>query len=119
MAAGIPGSGIGGFFYLLSAALMPFQESVAICRRTSSRASRKIVGRQVLNAVGVLSGVWLTGWFIVKSVRTVSASIHPAQQRVLTVLSWSNLACGMITLLAVFLFVQVLSIIMRWIPAKS
>jgi hypothetical protein len=119
MAAGMPGSGIGGFFYLLSAVFMPVKESVAIYRKTSSRASRKIVSRQVLNAVGVWSGVWLTGWFISRSIITVSASLHPEQARVLNFMSWSNLACGMITLLAVFLFVQVLSVIMRFMPAKN
>jgi hypothetical protein len=119
MAAGIPGSGIGGFFYLLSAMLMPVKESVAIYRKTSSRASRKIVSRQVLNSVGVLGGVWLTGWFISRSIITVSASLHPGQARVLNFMSWSNLVCGMVTLLAVFLFVQVLSVIMRRIPPQK
>jgi hypothetical protein len=113
MTAGVPGSGIGGTFYLLSALLMPVQESVAICRGTSSRASREAVVRQIINAVGVLSGVWLTGWFISRSVKVVSASINPSQQRVLAVISWSNLVCGMVTLLAVFLLVQVLSVLMR------
>ena len=92
---------------------MPFHESVAICRRTSSRASRMVVVRQIINAAGVLSGVWLTGWFIARSIRMVSVSMHPAQQRVLAVISWSNLVCGMVTLLAVFLFVQVLSVLLR------
>jgi hypothetical protein len=113
MAAGIPGSGIGGFFYLLSAMLMPVKESVAIYRKTSSRASRKTVKRQVLNSVGVLGGVWLTGWFISKSIITVSASLHPGQARVLNFMSWSNLVCGMVTLLAVFIFVQILSLTQR------
>ena len=113
MTAGVPGSGIGGTFYLLSALLMPVKESVAICRRTSSRASRMVVVRQIINAAGVMSGVWLTGWFIARSIRTVSASVHPGQQRVLHFMSWSNLICGMVTLLSVFLLVQLLSIIIR------
>lgn len=119
MTAGIPGSGIGGCFYLLSALLMPVHESVAICRRTSSRASRKTVARQILNAIGVLCGVWTTGWFISRSVSVVSASVTPGHQRVLAVLSWSNLVCGMVTLLAVFLFVQIVNVILRKNPPKN
>jgi hypothetical protein len=113
MTAGVPGSGIGGSFYLLSALLMPVKESVAICRKTSSRASRKAVSRQVLNAVGVLTGVWLTGWFISRSISTVMTSLHPEQQRIITVMSWSSLVCSLVTLLAVFLILQVLSVFLR------
>ena len=119
MTAGVPGSGIGGFFYLLSALLMPVQESVAICQKRSSRASRRIVVRQVINAGGVLCGVWLTGWFISCSVCTVSASMRSPQHHVLVALRWSNLACGLITLLSVFLFVQILSTALRKIHPQS
>ncbi len=115
MTAGVPGSGIGGSFYLLSALMMPVHESVALVRGTSSRHSRQAVVRQVVNAGGVLGGVWLTGWFIARSIATVSASlsISPAHQRMINLLSWANVVYGMVTLLAVFLFVQVLSVVMR------
>jgi fucose permease len=113
MTAGIPGSGIGGCFYVLSALLMPVQESVAIYRKTSSRASRKTVVRQILNSIGVLCGVWSTGWFISRSASVVLASVNPHQARVLTAMNWINMVYGMITLLAVFLIVQVLSVVMR------
>jgi fucose permease len=117
MTAGVPGSGIGGSFYLLSALLMPVQESVSICRKTSSCASRQAVGRQVLNAMGVLSGVWMTGWFISKSFSKVAASLHPEQQRVITVFNHISLVYGLVTLLAVFLLVQILNVVLRNGPA--
>ena len=117
MTAGVPGSGIGGSFYLLSALLMPVHESVSICRKTSSCASRQAVGRQVLNAMGVLSGVWMTGWFISKSFSKVAASLHPEQQRVITVFNHISLVYGLVTLLAVFLLVQILNVALRNVPA--
>ncbi len=113
MTAGVPGSGIGGSFYLLSALLMPVQETVMILRRKSSKASRKAVCRQVLNAIGVMWGVWMTGWFITKSVSKISSVISPGQERIVTAISWINMVYGMLTLLAVFIFIQVLSFITR------
>ena len=119
MTAGVPGSGIGGFFYLISALLMPVQESVAICRKTSSRSSRQAVCRQVLNAIGVLLGVWLTGWFISRSITVVSSSIHPRHTHAISIINKFNIFYGMITLLAVFLFIQVISVAMRMVPVHS
>ena len=114
MTAGVPGSGIGGFFYLISALLMPVQESVSLFKRKSSRASRRTVMRQVMNAAGVLCGVWLTGWFILRAVDTVSGSVYFQKHRaIFSLLHCINFAYGLITLLSVFLFVQVLSATLR------
>ena len=113
MTAGVPGSGIGGFFYLLSALFMPVQESVSICRKKSSRASRRTVARQVMNSVGVLGGVWLTGWFISRAFCMVSASTHSQAESVVSVIGWINFAYGLVTLLSVFLLVQLLSAALR------
>lgn len=119
MTAGVPGSGIGGFFYLVSALLMPVQESVSICRKTSSRASRRTVVRQVINAVGVLAGVWMTGWFISQAIQKVSTSMHLKEPRIFSGVHCITLVYGLITLLAVFLFVQVLSVLLRKVPPHA
>ena len=113
MTAGVPGSGIGGFFYLLSALLMPVQESVSICQKKSSRASRRIVLRQIVNAAGVLCGVWLTGWFISKAVRLVSKSMPYQDDPGFYFKPFIGLVYGLLTLLSVFLFVQVFSATLR------
>ncbi len=113
MTAGLPGSGIGGFFYLLSAFLMPVKESVSLWRRESSSASRRTVCRQMINAAGVFCGVWLTGWFIARAVEMVSQSMHFSAQRGFTVIAYASLVYGLVTLLGVFLFIQVLSWLLR------
>jgi len=57
MNVGLPGTGIGGVFYLLSALCMPVAE---LTRRTRWR----LVARQAAMAVGIGAGIWLTGWLL-------------------------------------------------------
>ena len=115
MTAGVPGSGIGGLFYLLSALLMPVNETVSVCRKTSSRKSRKVVCRQVLNAAGVMCGVWLTGWFVSRAILVVSSKFATGSgsSAVVCVKPGISLFHGLVTMLGVFLLVQVLSSVLR------
>jgi len=58
--AGLPGVGIGGLFYLISALLMPLFEAVRTIRGRSSRERWRVVGRQFAMAVimvGALTAV--------------------------------------------------------------
>ena len=62
MTVGLPGVGIGGIFYLVSALLMPFRSLVA---HVSGRQTRwGIALRQALIAGLTLSAIWATGWAI-------------------------------------------------------
>jgi fucose permease len=119
MTAGIPGSGIGGLFYLVCAFLMPFHELVSVCTGKSNHTSRRKVVRQVINAAGVLCGVWLTGWFISRAVRIVAVSMHVSLPRVAPALHFINLTCGLFTLLWVILTVQVLGITYRKLQSRD
>ena len=63
MNVGLPGVGLGGMFYLLSALLMPLHALAQRVRgATSKRAS--FVLRQVALAVGIAGALWLTGWLL-------------------------------------------------------
>jgi tetratricopeptide (TPR) repeat protein len=70
MTVGLPGAGIGGIFYLLSALWMPFHAlsirimqvlgfSVAEGRRAPSW---NLIGRQFVIALAIIAGLWTTGW---------------------------------------------------------
>jgi cytochrome c-type biogenesis protein CcmH/NrfG len=61
MNVGLPGTGIGGVFYLLSALLMPVREGWRIVHgdRDSARLRRVLV--QWTLAAGVVSAIWVTG----------------------------------------------------------
>ena len=57
MNPGLPGVGIGGFFYLASALLMPFVEAVRTIRGRSSLARWRAVAHQVGQAVLMVGAV--------------------------------------------------------------
>lgn len=77
MTAGLPGAGIGGIFYLLSALLMPAVELLALLRGRRSSGRWRIIVRQSFLAGGVIAAVWLTGWAlgIVLSLDEVRAAL--------------------------------------------
>jgi hypothetical protein len=60
--AGLPGTGIGGFFYLLMAGLMPFWELYLTLTGRSSWARWKLVFRQLFIAGGILVGIEAAAW---------------------------------------------------------
>ena len=61
MIAGLPGTGIGGLFYVFSALGTPFRAWRA---RRAGRAGESALGAWalVLMAAGVMGAVWITGW---------------------------------------------------------
>lgn len=64
MAAGMPGAGIGGIFYILSALLMPFRELARMARGDAgagSAARWRAIALQVSLALGIVAALWLTG----------------------------------------------------------
>jgi hypothetical protein len=62
MTVGLPGSGVGGIFYLVSSLCMPL---VALARRLRSReVSWRLVAAQFGLAAGIMGGLWLTGWML-------------------------------------------------------
>lgn len=61
MTAGLPGTGIGGVFYLLSALLMPLVELVKTLRGQSSGRRWLLVIRQLALATGIVAGMWMLG----------------------------------------------------------
>ena len=60
MTVGLPGTGIGGIFYLASALLMPFRE---VYRRLRGRPAGdwRVVTGQLAITGGILGGMWVTG----------------------------------------------------------
>jgi tetratricopeptide (TPR) repeat protein len=71
MNAGLPGAGIGGMFYMLSAIAMPFHAARRTVRRwrdPSLAAEPPVQWRPVLRqfmiAVGIIAALWLTGWAV-------------------------------------------------------
>ena len=61
MTAGIPGTGIGGLFYLASALALPLR---ALSRRRRKRPLGSVIAGQVAMASGVIAAMWATGWLL-------------------------------------------------------
>lgn len=61
MNAGLPGTGLGGLFYLVSALAMILFELVASLRGQSSQQRWRLVIRQALIATTIIIGISLTG----------------------------------------------------------
>jgi hypothetical protein len=57
MTAGLPGFGLGGVFFIISALLAPFVELIMTSRGRSSRVRWARVGRQFLMAVAMIAAV--------------------------------------------------------------
>jgi Flp pilus assembly protein TadD len=71
MNAGLPGAGIGGMFYMLSAIAMPFHAARRAVRRwrdpdlvDEPPVQWRPVFRQFMIAVGIIAALWLTGWAV-------------------------------------------------------
>ena len=74
MTAGLPGTGIGGIFYLLSAFLMPFVEIVNTLRGRSSLRRWRVVAQQFGILLGIASAFWGTGWVLKASLKRLSTA---------------------------------------------
>jgi tetratricopeptide (TPR) repeat protein len=61
---GIPGTGIGGLFYILSAAALPLREGYRRVRKHAAGARWRVIALQQLLAAGILGGMWTTGWLL-------------------------------------------------------
>jgi hypothetical protein len=61
MTAGIPGTGIGGVFYLISALLMPLFELYRTLHGQSSLVRWLLISKQWAMALCILTGMWLLG----------------------------------------------------------
>ena len=64
MTVGIPGTGLGGLFYFLLVAMMPFRELVLTLRRRSSLARWRHVGFHLLILAGMLGVLWGEAWLL-------------------------------------------------------
>jgi hypothetical protein len=64
MAAGLPGTGIGGLFFILSAFFMVIAETVNTVRGRSSLARWRIVARHAGVAAAMVAAVTATIWIL-------------------------------------------------------
>jgi hypothetical protein len=118
MTAGVPGTGLGGLFYILAALFLPVRGAIRKLRgqRVSWRAVAKLAGL----ALGVFAGIWATGWLLgwllgptaetFQAAAGVDAAVRARSENILR---WATVAAGFVTLFAVLSAVQVARVLNR------
>jgi len=114
----LPGTGLGGLYYLLSVVLMCIREVVHRIRGTGDRGKSRIAREQVLILGGALTTMWLNGMAIQYLVRLLSR--HRSGGRVPTLsqaaqagLPVNALLISVGILLGLIVLVQVLRLFIR------
>ena len=76
MVAGLPGTGIGGIFYLMTAICMPIRELPRLMRGKSSLRRWRFILKQWGMTGGIIFGFWITGWVLTLIIPANSHFIH-------------------------------------------
>jgi len=115
VAAGLPGAGIGGFFYLASALLLPFRSLIR--RARGMRVAWRRVLTQTGLACGILGGIWLAGWIIgvrlAPGTHDLALRAGSAAGRTARLLGEATIFVSIGTLLVVLTSVQVARLLVR------
>jgi drug/metabolite transporter (DMT)-like permease len=118
MTAGVPGTGIGGLFYLMAALLLPVRG--LLLRLRGGRVSWRMVAKLLFLAIGVFLGIWATWWFlglaIVPAAETAEAAIHVRgilRREYAEFVRWAAILAGFVTLAAVLIGTQVARLVIR------
>ncbi|HET9984166.1 MAG TPA: hypothetical protein VFQ38_11285 [Longimicrobiales bacterium] len=64
MTAGLPGTGLGGLFYILGALGMPLRAGARTLAGRHGESRWREAARQAALALGVLAAIWATGWLL-------------------------------------------------------
>ncbi len=83
MFAGLPGTGIGGIYYLLLVLLLPFRFLARAIRGRARPGEARLVVRGLLFAGAILAALWAQGWALDRAVRAIeewrgAATFHEA-----------------------------------------
>jgi Tfp pilus assembly protein PilF len=119
LTVGIPGAGIGGLFYLLSALWMPFREGWRLLCGRSTSGSRSTVKRQVGIAVAILASMSFTAWLLARLLTITipqaagTAASGGVQPHLARLMSYSALAVSLCTLATILAVMTVLRLIVR------
>ncbi len=124
MTVGLPGSGIGGIFYIFTALWAPFGELFGIVRRGRRPGRLRLALSQGFIALCILASLWLTGELIVRAWYAVqlwglgASAGTGALAGAPEIFRTGAIALSFITLGLVLLSVPVLRVVARVLPAR-
>ena len=79
MTAGLPGIGIGGIFYLVSALMMPLVELKRRLRRRKHKKSWRLILKHFSYVLGIAGGFWAMGYLLTLPIRELSQLLSMPQ----------------------------------------
>ncbi len=117
MTVGLPGTGIGGMFYLLSALAMPLREARRRMQDGPGGGRWRVVAAQTAIAGGIIASMWVTGWLL----GVALSAVHPVVRLAAApphgnVLRAAALVLSLGTLAAVLCGVELLRL---WVHRRS
>lgn len=116
MAAGIPGTGIGGLFYAVLALFMPLKKLFTRDRRASPARRWRAVAVQLGLVAGILAAMSATAWVVSSFVRVLRPDPVAADRGlggIGATLTRATLLASVASLAAVVVLVQVLRLVVR------
>lgn len=114
MNIGLPCTGIGGIFYMLSALLMPVYELYITLKGRSSNKRWHLVIRQFLITVSIFGVIRTTGYLLNLLIPVVSGFFMPSTQSVgLVRYSGRIMYSSVVTLIVVIVLSWVLGMLIR------
>lgn len=113
MIAGLPGTGIGGLFYMLIALWMPVNEVIDIIRGRANPKNMQLVKTHILLTSGILIAVIATGWLAGCLAIIILFGIPGASTQVENFLQIAPIILSFLTLIAVYLAMHVLRLAIR------
>jgi len=125
MTAGLPGTGIGGLFYLLLAVYMPVREFFRLIQKRTNMERWGLVTLQLCFAFGILGVLWGEAWLLNRSFIWLQQTFgfdyisldglsggQLAMERV-KILTFASASGGLISLAFIFVVVHILRLFVR------
>lgn len=116
MTAGLPGTGIGGLFYLLLVFWMPCRELYRLCRGRSSVQRWRAIAFYLALTVAIIATTYGEAWLISKAVTAIAANLHlpvPGNGQGYRILAGMAILMSLGSLVTVLLSVHVIRLVMR------
>ncbi len=121
MTAGLPGTGIGGLFYLLLVAWMPFRELYLLVRGRSNPQRWRAIGFYTSLMVAIVVTTYFEAWLISHAVVSVATNLHlpvPGNGQGYRLLASTTIFLSLGSLMGVLLSVHVLRLALWLISRK-
>jgi hypothetical protein len=125
MVAGIPGTGIGGIFYLLLVIYMPVREFFRLLQKRTNLGRWGFIALQLCFVFGILAALWGEMWFLSRSFIWLQQTFgfnyimldnmtsgQFATERV-KILTFAAASGGLISLAFIFVVVHILRLFVR------